>query len=327
MYNTRYTKHILPPCRGRFLMRVAVVLFTLTPWLPAAAQNTITALSQITDADGHYVINANISGGTPGVTTFNGILEANIDPSTHMPYRIGVLTAPLFTTLTGTVKNLVIKSVSISGHSGNTGAIACEASGAARIYNVGILSGSVGGTAYTGGLVGLLDGTARVINCYSFADITSGSEKAGIVGHNNYASKYDDIRTMVMNCMFYGDITEGGTIVPIYGGEEISNDYNSNAANRLNNYNYFLYEAPFSQGRHITKYNCALAAERRFLVRFEFYRHLLNSTRELAAWYATGTANQSNMLKWVLDKSIAPYPILKEQGKYPSVVNRTLGDT
>ena len=241
-----------------------------------------------------------------------------------MPYRIKNLSAPLFTTLTGTVKNLTLENVNISSGDadGNTGAIACTANGSARIYNVGVLGGSVGATGYTGGLVGLLDGEARVINCYSYANITSGSVKAGIVGYNNYASKYTNLKTMVMNCMFYGDIDyASGSVYPIYGGTEISNDYNSNDNNRLNNYNYFLYESPFSEGNHITNYNCALAAEERFLVRFEFYRHLLNSTRELAAWYATGNANNgkgigsaNKMAKWVLDKSIAPYPILKDQG-------------
>ena len=104
-----------------------------------------------------------------------------------MPYRISNLSTPLFTTLTGTVKNLVLESVSISSgdDSGNTGAIACKANGSARIYNVGILSGSVGGSGNTGGLVGLLEGTARVINCYSFATITGGSNVGGIVGNNN----------------------------------------------------------------------------------------------------------------------------------------------
>ena len=340
MYNTHHNKQLLLPCRdkkggkemkragiNRFLMRVAVVLLTLTPWLPAAAQTTITALNQITDADGHYIINSIISGGTPGVTTFNGTLEANIDPSTHMPYRISGLTAPLFTTLTGTVKNLVLEDVNISGHTGNTGSVACTANGAARIYNVGILSGSVGGSNDVGGIVGFLDGTARVVNCYSYATITAGTKRAGIVGHNNYASKSGDIKTMVMNCMFYGDIDfADNNLYPIYGGEKISNedDY------KLNNYNYFLYEAEYSKGKHIAaaNYNCALAAEKRYLVRFEFYRHLLNSTREVAAWYATGsTANgkgtnaTNKMLKWVLDKSIAPYPILKQQGTYPSPVN------
>lgn len=308
----------------------------------------ITSLSQITDANGNYVITQDItysSTNKPTVTDFSGTLEAAIDNKTHMPYRIKNLSAPLFTTLTGTVKNLVLEDVTITSgdDNGNTGAIACNMTGTstskAVIYNCGILSGSVGGSGKVGSLVGVLgqEGNttetnnncyARVINCYSFADITGGTIKGGIVGYNCYASKYNDLRSMVMNCMFYGNIDfESGSVYPIYGGLEISNDYNANTENRLNNYNYFLYEAPFSEGRHVTAYNCALAAEERFLVRFEFYRHLLNSTRELAAWYATGAATQSSMLKWVLetaDRTISspkPYPILKSQGYYPSIIN------
>ena len=327
-------------CITRHIKHAILFLLLAAGTAPAWAVD-ITALSQITDPSGNYVItdNINASSFATSIVSFSGTLEAAINPDTHMPYRIKNLSEPIFTTLTGTVKNLVLEDVSISGHTGNTGAIACEASGDARIYNVGILSGSVGGTGYTGGLVGLLNNTetggARVINCYSFANITGGSEKAGIVGHNNYASKANAIRTMVMNCMFYGDIASGGTVAPIYGGVSISNDYDSSKRpnDKLNNYNYFLYEAPFSKNNTtnnviITKYNCALAAEERFLVRFEFYRHLLNSTRELAAWYVTGNPNDgkgvgaaNKMLKWVLDKGIASYPILKEQGTYPSVVN------
>ena len=299
------------------------------------AQTPITSLSSIATS-GNYIITSDIdaSNFSSSIASFNGVLEAAIDPSTNMPYRIKNLSVPLITTLTGTVKNIVLENVEISGGT-DVGAIACNMTGTsantAVIYNCGILSGSVSGSGNVGGLVGVLGSTndndqcyARVINCYSFADINGGTTKSGIVGYNYFASKYNNMRSMVMNCMFYGNISfNSGSIYPIYGGLEISNDYSSSNSNRLNNYNYFLYEAPFSEGRHITKYNCALAAEERFLVRFEFYRHLLNSTRELAAWYATGSTDNAHtkMNKWVLDKSIAPYPILKVQGKYPSVIN------
>ena len=330
-----------------FLLLVMMVVGVSEMW----GQTNITSLSQITATDGHYVITQDITGGTPGVSTFSGTLEANIDPTTKMPYRIKDLSAPLFTTLTGTVKNLVFENVAITSGdaNGNTGAIACNMTGTltnkAVIYNCGILSGRVSGSGNVGGLVGQLgQGTpastdaeknncyARVINCYSFADIEGGSVRAGIVGYNSYDSKYDDQRTMVMNCMFYGEIDyTSGTLSPIYGGQEINNtnlknDDGITINNRLNNYNYFLYEADYSKNKKINTYNCALAAEKRYLNRFEFYRNLVNSTRELAAWYATGNVNDGKgencaMAKWVLDKSIAPYPILKAQGKYPSVVN------
>ncbi len=185
---------------------------------------------------------------------------------------------------------------------------------------MGVLGGSVGGTGYTGGLVGLLDGTARVINCYSYAKITGGSFVGGIVGFNNVATASDNLKTMVMNCMFYGNITGGDSIAAIYNGKNISNAGNKG----VGNYNYFWLEAPFVQPKGVN-FNSALGAEKRFLNRFEFFRHLLNGHRELAGWWATGTYGKSEMLKWVLlPDSIGtahPYPVLMEHGKYPSVVN------
>ena len=289
-------------------------------------QTEITSLSDITDPAGQYRLTSDVSGsGHTSIATFSGTLEAAINPETHMPYRIMNLGAPLFTTLAGTVKNLVLEDVDISSGdaSGNTGAIACTANGAARIYNVGILSGSVGGSGNTGGLVGLLDGTARVINCYSYANITGGSEKGGIVGNNNKTSNQVAITTMVMNCMFYGDIADNNMIAPIYGGTEITN-----ASGGLPNYNFYRYRSRYSIQKKITKYNCALAMEEKFINRFERYRLLLNSNKKLAAWYITGNVNDTAIIaKWVLetaDRTNAhpmPYPILKAQGKYPSIIN------
>ena len=296
----------------------------------AMSQTDITSLSSITNMGGHYRITSDINGAGHTTITgpFSGTLEAAIDPETHMPYRITGLDAPLFGTLTGTVKNLVIESVSISGHSGNTGAIACTANVAARVYNVGILSGSVGGTGHVGGLVGLLDGTARVVNCYSYANVAGGTSSgkygSGIVGYNNVATTAATIAngTMVMNCMFYGNITGGTNKSPIYGGTNINN-----LQGGLNTFNYYSYES-LTGGVTSGKYNCALAVEEKFLNRHEFYRLLLNSNKKLAAFYVTGNVADANqMLKWVLetaDRTITdpkPYPILKAQGYYPSIIN------
>ena len=290
----------------RILLRTLTLLAGLLFCPVAWGQTNITALSEITDADGHYVITQDIDGGTSGVTTFNGTLEANINSNTHMPYRIKNLSAPLFTTLTGTVKNLVLEDVNITSGT-DVGAIAGTANGAARIYNVGILSGSVGGTGNVGGLVGLLDGTARVINCYSYANITGGTDVAGIVGNNtttaitqdNYASV-----GMVVNCMFYGDITGGTTKRPVYGGNMIKND----AANGVNPYCFFRGSATFDDAYDdINKYNRSWPADEEYLTRFEYYRSILNSNRQLMAWWVTGSiADTALIAKWVLDPSIAP---------------------
>ena len=318
----------------RLLLFLAMILMVM----PAMkAQTNITTLSQIGNS-GHYIITQDIDASTfsSSIASFSGTLEADIDPDTQMPFRIQNLSVPLFTTLTGTVKNLVMEDVGISGHSGNTGAVACEASSAARIYNVGILSGEVGDTAYTGGLVGLLDGTARVVNCYSYANITGGSNVGGIVGYNNATTTAASINTMVMNCMFYGDITGGTKRSPVYGGNNINN-LNPGG---VNTFNYYAYDEAssfkaFTEGDNKI-YNCAIPIEEKYLNRIEFYRLLLNSNKKLAAYYASTPAEGSNpaitvnpddMEKWVLEtadrqnESPYPYPVLKTQGSYPSIIN------
>ena len=277
----------------------------------------ISSLAEINNTSGIYKLTQDVtysSTNKPTVSTFSGILDCD-------GHTISGLNAPLFETLTnGTVRNVNLSGVNIPGNSGPTGAIAGTANGGSRIYNVGILDGSVGSSGNVcGGLVGLLDGSARVINCFSYATVTGGTKVGGIVGENKYKTTAADARTMVMNCMFYGNITGGNNKAPIYNGEIISNVGNTG----VGNYNYFLADATFTGG--INTYNCALMAEKRFLQRFEFYRHLLNGHRELAGWWATGTFSKNEMAKWVMEPSQigsdTPYPILKAQGKYPSVVN------
>jgi hypothetical protein len=329
-------------------LRLVVMVLLMIVGVNAWGQTEIKDLAGLNGmtANGNYIIKADIdaSSYSPTLTeAFTGTLTAQAKADGTFPVISG-LTQPLFSTATGaTISNIMFKDIAVSG-SGPVGAICGTANGATRIYNCGVLPSTItrdaGGNVtsygssvssannYCGSLVGLLDGTARVINCFSYANITGGSVRAGIVGYNNYASKYNDLKTMVMNCMFYGDIDDAdANLYPIFGGEDINN-YTSGG--KLNTYNYYLYEAPYSKNKKITAtsntdqhYNHALAAEEKYLTRFEFYRNLLNSTRELAAWYATGSVANAHtkMHKWVLDKSIAPYPILKVQGTYPSVVN------
>lgn len=311
---------------NRRLFQLFILLAAMLLPMVAGAQTGITSLSDI-GTSGDYIITDDIdaSGFTTSIVSFSGTLEAAINPDTKMPYRITGLSVPLFTTLTGTVKNLVLEDVAIS-QDGQVGAIASTANGSARIYNVGILSGSVGGTGYTGGLVGLLAGNGRVVNCYSYATITGGTTVGGIIGRNDVATTAATVTTgtMVMNCMFYGDITGGGAVSPVYGGQNIDNR-NSGG---LTTFNYYAYEKLKSKSISDANFKCALAMEDKYLTRIEFYRLLLNSNKKLAAYYATGSAdNGSQMLKWVLesaDRTITdpkPYPILKAQGYYPSIIN------
>lgn len=264
------------------------------------------------------VADFNASGFSGSVTGFSGTFDGD--------YKvIKGLRRPLFTSVNGaTIKNVVLDNVNISG-TGNVGGIVATASGATRIYNCGVraTNGSViGGTAYTGSIVGHLQGTSRVINCYSFADITGGSYVGGIVGYNATASTSRNLATIVMNCMYYGDIKSGTNKAPIYNGNIITNVSSTNNTG-INNYNYYRYSSAYSLNEQINTYNCALAAEERYLVRHEFYRGILNSNKDLCGWYVTGQTNQPEIIgKWVLDTSIAPYPIIKPQGRYRGLVNR-----
>ena len=297
--------------------------------------------------DGNYIlvddvdasVLANIISGSQSAA-FTGTFEGQPKADGTLP-KISGLTHALFNTIeSGTVKNVILDNVRISSGT-NVGAICNEARGASRIYNCGILatgstvkkdddgydyisscSSTISGSNYVGGIVGLLDGTSRVINCFSYANVSGGSYVGGIVGYNNVASATPatELKTMVMNCMFYGEVS-GSSIAPIYNGNIITNIDNNKG---VGNYNYFRLEASYVQPTGVT-YNCALGAEDRYLQRFEFFRNLLNSHRELAGWWATGTYSSSEIMKWVLEPSqlgtSTPYPILKTPGKYPSVVN------
>ena len=305
----------------------------------------ISSLTEIDDANGAYDLTANIDDASSftGFSSTFGDFTGSLNGNNH---TISKLKVPLFNVINGgTVNNLFFDNVEITtgNDNGNVGTVCCEAKGASRIYNCGVLatnstvttdadgytmitscSSTISGSNYVGGLVGLLDGSSRVINCFSYANITGGNLVGGIVGYNNYAttSETNKLKTMVMNCMFYGDITGGNSKAPIYNGKKISNAGNKG----VSNFNYFWYGASYVQNKHIDVYNCDLAAETRFLQRFEFFRHLLNSNRALAAWWATGSRdNKDEMLKWVMEPTqigtSTPYPILKTPGKYPSVVN------
>ena len=281
-------------------------------------ENFIDMASTAEYANGHYILQVDVTAGPEITIPFTGTFDGG-------GHTIGSLNHALFNSINGgTVKDVMLDDISISGGT-NAGAIANEATSNSRIYNCGVLSGTVGGSGNVGGIIGLLDGSSRVINCFSYANITGGSNVGGIVGYNNVASTATNIQTMIMNCMFYGDITSGSTVSPIYGGQNINN-----LQGGLNTYNYYAYDNLKSTSISTGKYNCALGVEDRFLKRIEFYRQLLNSNKRLAAKYASkegATVNATDMMKWVLetaDRNNAnpkPYPVLKAQAKYPSIVN------
>ena len=312
--------------------------------------NFITNVNNGTDANKCFKLISDISAsGVAEITTnFTGSFDGG-------GYTISGLSHPLFNTVDGgVVKNVTLTNVSINSSADYVGAIAGIAQGYSRIYNCGILPKDatfpegthpyvIGGTC-AGGIVGKLDGDSRVINCYSYADVSASTIAAGIVGENTFAStaevsggQYTKLKTAVVNCMFYGNITGGSNQHGVYGGSLITNA----AATGISSYNYYRSGSTFTTtSGNPSAYNCSFPAEERYLTQVEFHRSLLNSNRELCGWWvgsdvapSTLTTAQvqaipkdaSLMYKWVVDPNIAPYPILKPFGKYASVINGNTG--
>ena len=311
----------------------------------------VTHVNDGTKSSAYYKLctDVNVSGISAITTDFSGSFDGG-------SYLITGLSHPLFSTVDGgTVKNVTLKGVSISSSDDNVGAIAGVAKGYSRIYNCGILPNDATfpegihptvttSGACAGGIVGKLDGDSRVINCYSYADVSATTYAAGIVGQNTFAStaevsggKYTKLKTAVVNCMFYGDILRGTNQSGVYGGQRIGNA----GATGINSYNYYRSGSSFNtDSGNPTAYNCSFPAEERYLTQVEFHRSLLNSNRELCGWWVGSDEvpstmsttdvqaipkDASLMYKWVVDPNIAPYPILKPFGKYPSIVNGNTG--
>jgi len=336
------------------------------PYLIYSATDFASFVANVNDgtsASACYKLGSDVSASGIGAitTTFTGTFDGG-------GHTISNLSNPLFSTVNGgVVKNVTLINVSISKSEDYVGAIAGIAQGYSRIYNCGILPNSAdfpeGTHPYVtttgecaGGIVGKLEGDSRVINCYSYADVSASTTAAGIVGENTNAStaavtggKYANLRTAVVNCLFYGDILGGDNQYGVYGGSLITNA----AATGISSYNYFRSGSKFtasnghpstSGGGYVvgnpTDYNCSFPAEERYLTQVEFHRYLLNSNRELCGWWVGSDVapstmsttevqaipkNASLMYKWVVDPNVAPYPILKPFGKYASVINGNTG--
>ena len=335
-----------------------------TLFVPPTTTEEISSSDEILDMNGTYVLSEYFE-----ITRVIGTADAPFTGTIDGKLRtIDGVDRPLIGyAQDATIKNVILKNVQIS-QNGPVGAIAGTASGYTRIYNCGILptnniyvaneetsyvksTGNSSGNvtdSYCGGLVGWLKDDSRVINCFSYANITGGTDVAGIVGHNervytdggvSYGSstaisnnKYYRLKTAVVNCMFYGNITGGSNRWPVYGGAMMRNDID----NGINNYDFYRAEADLGLADD-SHYNCSWPAQAEYLTQYEFHRYLLNSNRELCGWWVGAPSAPSGMntsevqavakdasliAKWVLDPSIAPYPILKSAGFYPSVVNQ-----
>lgn len=273
---------------------------TITVTYKELRWETITSLDQITDPDGLYVADDDIEyiDGSNQIAEFRGVFDGNFK-------KIRNTSRALFGTLNnGTVKNLILQDVSISGTT--VGAIANVATGNSRVYNCGVISGTVNGSTEAGSIVGRIEGNARVVNCYSYADV-SGGTVAGIVGNNNGTSAaketvFNGTGTLVMNCAHFGTLS-GTSVYPVFGGNDINN------VSGVNTYNYYLYDAAVT---YVSPNSAQGTEETSFFNRFDFYRSILNSHKELAAMYIYGTQNitdaqRDDIAHWTYDSSVAQY--------------------
>ena len=238
----------------------------------------VSSSSQITNMSGNYILAEGfISSATIGSSSnpFRGTIDGN--------YKAFSLGHALIDVADGaTIKNIIISSASIDG-SDDAGAIVNTAKGDTKIYNCGVQSGSISGTN-AGGLVGHIasGSSVRVVNCYNYADVSGGDYAAGIVGWNE--GSVGDVR--IAMCMMYGTVSGATNISPVYAGNHTSN------AKNFTEYNYYLYSTEKNAaGQRIiripyTAYNDQLAIDKEeYLTRFPFYRHILNTHRELATYF------------------------------------------
>lgn len=260
-----------------------------------------------------YILTADISVSESSSIskTFTGTFDGDF-------HTIAGYGKPLFNSINdGIVKNVVLDpNTTVSGN----GAICNEADGSTKIYNCGVLSGTISGSGNVGGLVGHINSgsSVRVVNCYNFATVSGGATMAGIVGNNE--GTVGNVRIAL--CMMYGDMS-GGTS-PVYAGNHTNNVSN------YTEYNYWRSKASLTY----TAYNDQLAIDKdEYLTRFPFYRHILNTHRELAAFFLFGESGETvnnittdeiaEIGHWALKKDVAPYPIVEE---WKNNTKRTIED-
>ncbi len=281
--------------------------------MPAVYISSVSDLEGVADhPDYVYIVTADFdaSGFDADIINFSG----SFDGDYHIISGLG---QAMFNSIQGgTVKNVILDDVSINGLS-HVGAIANTATGSSRIYNCGVLStsdnssiSSTGGCA--GGIVGMIEDDTRVVNCFNYASVSGGTYAGGIVGRNNGST------TRIALCMMYGDLSGGSETdgsSPVYAGNHTSNVQN------FTEYNYWRSRANVTY----QKYNDQLAiGDDNHLTRFPFYRHILNTHRQMGAYFLFGTsASTVNDLTnaqiheighWVLKPEVAPYPIIEAWG-------------
>ena len=293
----------------------------------------VSSSDEITNMNGRYILLDGFTSSAP-IGTANEPFQGQIDGN-YVPFSLNGH-ALVGVAEDAVIKNIVVSSVSYSG-SGNVGAIINTAKGSTKVYNCGVQGGNVSGGTNTGGLVGLIEegSSVRVVNCYNFANVSGSGYAAGIVGKNEGTVSSDGTvgNVRIALCMMYGNVTGATHISPVYCGNHEDN------VSKFTEYNYWRYRS----GLQYTALNDQLPIdEDEYLTRFPFFRHILNSHREMAAFFLFGGSmcndvdditddDIAEIGHWALKKDVAVYPIIESWPKNtqttPTSTNNNLPST
>ena len=160
------------------LLTIALCL-SLFPVMASAEDNVkaIASLSEITDLSGSYMLSDDITVNEPLSGTFNGTFDGDGHTVT-----IDISGNGMFAELgaNAVVKNFIVDSATVNSSSSfYTGAIAAKSKG--TISDIRVKSISVSGMENTGGLVGTLESGATLTRCC----IDSGTVKKGVTTNDS----------------------------------------------------------------------------------------------------------------------------------------------
>lgn len=127
-------------------------------------------------------------------------------------YELRGISQPLFKVLKGTVKNLILSNVSITGDKAHVGAVAGTVGGNSQIENC-YISGSLAttGSVAAGGLIGQVQlGTLNIQNCIVNADIENqdNNSKESLAGGLVGSVQVENNKQLnIMNCIAMGSVS------------------------------------------------------------------------------------------------------------------------
>ncbi len=192
---------------------------TKTASTPISSAEEFTSMS----ANGTYYLTEDIVLSASYAAKFTGVLDGRGHTVTT--------SVPMFTEISGTVKNLTING-EINGTSGNNGAVAIAGSGNVKLENITVNAKLYGGTA-TGGLVGYVADGASVTarNCANYGDINGGAQTGGMFGYvqGNYLT--------IDSCVNKGKVdskTYSGGMIGRFGLDAATTSYVCSITNCVN---------------------------------------------------------------------------------------------